>query len=54
MEGGAISIQVDDNLYMVPNKNHVMAIVSGCTIVCTENMWLQYMTIVRDLMLAWF
>lgn len=50
----AISIIVYDNVYMVPTKNHVMAIVSGCTIVCTENMWLNYMTIVRDLMLAGF
>ena len=50
----AIAIRVDDHMYMVPNRNHVMAIASGCTIVCTDVMWLNYMTTVRDLLLAGF
>ena len=50
----AIAIRVYDNDYMVPNKHHVMFIASGSTLVCTEVMWLNYMTIVRDLMLAGF
>ena len=50
----AISIRVDDNMYMVPSKHHVMEIASGCTVVSTDVEWLNYMTIVRDLMLAGF
>ena len=50
----AISIRVDDHWYMVPNKNHVMSIASGCTVVCTDYQWVQYMTTVRDLCLAGF
>lgn len=50
----AIAIRVDDHWYMVPNKNHVMAIASGCTVCCIEIEWLNYMTTVRDLMLAGF
>lgn len=50
----AISIIVYDNVYMVPTKNHVMSIASGCTVVSTDYPWLQYMTIVRDLCLAGF